>query len=113
MVPACELCKKVFECNVPPLVSQALENKFIQYLLDLLKDGLDRVEYSSACKAHIVKALKAMSRDLARGDDVAAVLDKCAWWATYRGMLVSVWQRAECRVCVVVAVVILIERSLD
>lgn len=90
MVPACELCKKVFEGNVPPLVSQALQFDFINYLLKLLKDGLDQVEYSSACKAHIVKALKAMARDLARGEEVVAVLDKCPWWATYRGTSIAV-----------------------
>jgi DnaJ family protein C protein 13 len=89
MVPACELCKKVFEGNVPPLVSQALQFDFINYLLKLLKDGLDHVEYSSACKAHIVKALKAMARDLARGEEVVVVLDKCPWWATYRGTLIA------------------------
>ena len=38
-----------------------MATKFIQYLLDLLKEGLHAVEQSSACKAHVVKALKAMT----------------------------------------------------
>lgn len=85
MVSGCELCKKLFDENMPGLVAQALDAKFVQYLLDLLKDGLDRVENSSACKAHIVTALKAMAKDLARGDEVNGILDRCSWWSQYKG----------------------------
>lgn len=57
------------------------------------------IEHSNAAKAHLVKALKALTRlqrlvqrhcsqsyrDLTHGEDIAQKLDKCPWWATYKG----------------------------
>lgn len=80
---ACELVSKMYEANHTFLVTQALEYGLPQFLLDLLNEGLE-VENPSSCKALIVKALKAMTRDLSRGADVVAVLDKCPWWPAYR-----------------------------
>ena len=50
-------------------VSQALEFELVQYLLGLLDSGL-KCENPAAIKAQIVKALKAMLRDLTRGEEV-------------------------------------------
>eukprot|EP00051_Salpingoeca_urceolata_P002050 m.46532 g.46532 ORF g.46532 m.46532 type:complete len:2282 (+) comp11866_c0_seq1:73-6918(+) len=86
LAPACELLKRMYEANVASLVAQAVENDcaFVHYLLKLLKEGLDTIEHSSAAKAHLVKALKAMTRDLGNGELIDGVLNKCSWWASYK-----------------------------
>eukprot|EP01147_Barroeca_monosierra_P008081 gene8081-757_t len=80
----CEMLMKIFEKNVSPLVQQALEANLILFLLELLKSGLDLCEHSSSCKAHVVKALKAMERDLLHGEEVHNILEKCPWWAAFK-----------------------------
>ena len=59
---ASELVSHLFEENVPELVSQALDENFVNFLLELLKSGLDAAENPSAAKAQVVKALKAMTK---------------------------------------------------
>lgn len=49
---------------------QALTFELVQYLLNLLNGALKTVENPAATKAQIVKALKAMIRDLTHGDEV-------------------------------------------
>ena len=56
------MLSKVFEQNQAALVAQALECKFPEFLLEMLRAGLDDVENSQSVKAHLVQALKAMSR---------------------------------------------------
>eukprot|EP00055_Hartaetosiga_balthica_P006980 m.23293 g.23293 ORF g.23293 m.23293 type:complete len:2228 (-) comp5537_c0_seq1:183-6866(-) len=80
----CEMLKRLYESNAPPLVVQALDTDFIPFLLDLLKSGLDLCDQASSAKAHVVKTLKAMTRDLGRGEEVTDILDKCPWWASYK-----------------------------
>jgi DnaJ homolog subfamily C member 13 len=58
----CEMLSKMYEPCPAPLVAQAIEGKLPQFLLELLKSGLDNVENSAAVKAQLVKALKAMTR---------------------------------------------------
>merc|ERR1712146_27512 len=53
-------------------------------MLNLLNTGLNEVEGATAAKANLVKALKAMALDLARGEEVTVILDKCPWWAAYK-----------------------------
>lgn len=48
---------------------QALQFELVQYLLDLL-NGTLKVENPAGTKAQIVKALKAMIRDLTYGTEV-------------------------------------------
>ena len=45
-------------------------SKLVQYLLNLLNGALKTVENPAATKAQIVKALKAMIRDLTHGEEV-------------------------------------------
>lgn len=49
---------------------QALQYELVQYLLSLLSGTLKAVENQAATKAQIVKALKAMVRDLTHGIEV-------------------------------------------
>ena len=49
---------------------QALTFELVQYLLNLLNGALKAVENPAATKAQIVKALKAMLRDLTYGVEV-------------------------------------------
>ena len=44
------------------MLLQALDENFVNFLLDLLKSGLDATENPAAAKALVVKALKAMQR---------------------------------------------------
>jgi hypothetical protein len=41
---------------------QALDENFINFMLDLVKTGLDACENPSAARAFVVKALKAMTK---------------------------------------------------
>eukprot|EP00040_Diaphanoeca_grandis_P032411 m.196277 g.196277 ORF g.196277 m.196277 type:complete len:2301 (-) comp32615_c0_seq1:478-7380(-) len=84
LAPAMELMCKLFEFNQSALVAQALKCKLPQFLLALLKAPLDTIDCASAAKAHCVKGLKAMSRDLAHGAAVEEVLAECEWWASYK-----------------------------
>ena len=59
---ASELVENLFEDNVPELIVQALENDFVNFLLEFLKSGLDAAENPSAAKAHVVKGIKAMTK---------------------------------------------------
>lgn len=81
---AAELCANLFEENVTEIVAQALEEDFVNFLLNFLKTGLDMAENPSAARARVVKALKAMTKDLTHGAAVTAILDQCAWWPMYR-----------------------------
>merc|ERR1712166_200359 len=75
---------KLYESNQSALVAQALRCKLPQFLLELLKAKLDTIECASAAKAHCVKALKAMSRDLNHGAAVEEILAACEWWVSYK-----------------------------
>ena len=57
-----------FKINIFSL--QALTFELVQYLLNLLNGALKAVENPAATKAQIVKALKAMLRDLTYGVEV-------------------------------------------
>lgn len=80
---ACEGLYKIFEKNHTELVSQALQFELVQYLLGLL-NGTLKVENQAATKAQIVKALKAMLRDLTHGMEINKILEASSVWASYR-----------------------------
>ncbi|XP_068688282.1 dnaJ homolog subfamily C member 13-like [Montipora foliosa] len=73
----------MFEKNHTELVSQALQFELVQYLLGLL-NGTLKVENQAATKAQIVKALKAMLRDLTHGMEKNKILEASSVWASYR-----------------------------
>nr|XP_022914945.1 dnaJ homolog subfamily C member 13 [Onthophagus taurus] len=80
---ACEALNRLFSSNQEPLVKQALDVDFVQYLLDLL-DGKLELENPAMTKAQIVKALKAMTKSLTYGEKVSAILEKSSIWADYK-----------------------------
>ncbi|KAF8773592.1 DnaJ subfamily C member 13 like protein [Argiope bruennichi] len=61
---------------------QALEAKLVPYLLDLLEKKLEG--NTSAVKAQIVQALKAMCLSLQYGEQITEQLDKSEVWAEYK-----------------------------
>lgn len=81
---ACEALHRMFEKNHTELVAQALKFELVQYLLNLLNGALKTVENPAATKAQIVKALKAMIRDLTHGEEINKILEASTVWASYR-----------------------------
>lgn len=81
---ACEALHRMFEKNHTELVAQALKFELVQYLLNLLNGALKTVENPAATKAQIVKALKAMLRDLTHGEEINKILEASTVWASYR-----------------------------
>ncbi|XP_053615104.1 dnaJ homolog subfamily C member 13 isoform X2 [Plodia interpunctella] len=77
---ACEALAAIFSsaANTDRLVLQALECDLIGELLSLLETRLD-----GQTAAHLVRALKAMSRSVPHGDRVKAALAKSAIWDQY------------------------------
>jgi len=71
---------RAFTKNYPTLVTQALQANLVPYLLSLLKN--QRV--TSATKAQVTKALKAMQMDQVNGEKVAALLASNPIWASYK-----------------------------
>jgi DnaJ family protein C protein 13 len=56
----------------------------ISYLLGLLDRGLEILDSPAATKAQIVKALKAMLKSLAYGEEVNGILEKSTVWKDYK-----------------------------
>lgn len=84
MAAAMEMISKMYEGNQSALVAQALRCELPQYLLSQLKAPLDTIEHAAAAKAHCVKGLKAMTKDLTHGMTVSDILDATDWWKTYK-----------------------------
>ncbi|XP_031572111.1 dnaJ homolog subfamily C member 13-like [Actinia tenebrosa] len=80
----CEALYKMFEKNHTELVAQAVKFDLVKYLLNLLDGKLEGSENPAATKAQIVKALKAMTRDLTHGEEVNKILEASSIWASYR-----------------------------
>ena len=74
----------MYERQIPELVEQALQANLVQHLLDVLDAPLSDLDNPSAAKAQVVRALKAMLKDLARGDEINAILEKSSIWSTFR-----------------------------
>ena len=55
----------------PPTHTQALTAELPQFLLTLLESPMEECDSPAAAKAQIVKALKAMTTDLASGEVVS------------------------------------------
>ncbi|XP_046378006.2 dnaJ homolog subfamily C member 13-like [Haliotis rufescens] len=81
---AAEALSKMFDKGEEELVSQALKNDLLPFLLRLLEGGLEAVENPAATKAQIVKALKAMQRSLLYGEQITGILEKSAVWKDYK-----------------------------
>ncbi|XP_060515817.1 dnaJ homolog subfamily C member 13 [Cylas formicarius] len=81
---ACEALNRMFSSNQEPLVKQALDADFVQFLLGLLEGRLELLDNPSATKAQIVKALKSMGRSLLYGDRINAILERSGVWAEYK-----------------------------
>lgn len=81
---AAEGLARLYESQVPSLVEQALQAELVQFLLKVLDSPLSEVDNPAATKAQVVRALKAMIKDLAKGDQVNAILEKSSIWSTYR-----------------------------
>ena len=65
------------------MTSQALSCALIKDFLNILGARLDNIPNPSACKAHVVKALKSMQRSLVYGDQVSSQLSGSTVWAQY------------------------------
>lgn len=81
---ACEALNRIFSANQDQLVKQALDVDMVAFLLELLDGRLEVPDNPAKTKAQIVKALKAMSKSLAYGDRVNAILEKSTIWADYK-----------------------------
>ncbi|OQV17813.1 DnaJ-like protein subfamily C member 13 [Hypsibius exemplaris] len=81
---ACEALNSMFNEPNDELISQALSCDLIPYLLTLLGSPLEFIPNPSGTKAHIVKALKSMTRSLALGDKVSAILDQSRVWSEFK-----------------------------
>eukprot|EP00794_Sanderia_malayensis_P017835 gene17835-19618_t len=81
---AAESLNRMFEKVLSDLVAQAIRVELIQYLITLLDTHLTDVKNPSGCKAQIVKALKAMCRDLNYGEQVSGILESSQVWSSYR-----------------------------
>lgn len=79
----CETFNRMFSSNHDSLVSQALGCALISDFLKILGARLENIPNPSACKAHVVKALKAMQRSLVYGDKVSEQLSGSTIWAQY------------------------------
>jgi len=77
----CETFNRMFSSNHDSLVSQALSCALIEDFLNILGARLDNIANPSACKAHVVQAIKAMQRSLVYGDQVSGQLSKSTVWA--------------------------------
>ena len=60
------------------LTAQALKTKTVEFLVQLLDSRIAGQENQAACKAQIVKALKAMQRSLRYGEEVSASVSDTA-----------------------------------
>lgn len=91
LAAAMAMLATVFDSQPIPssLVQQAVAAEFVQFLLEQLKNNLDTIEGAAAAKAHCVKAIKCMEKDLTHGSAVTEILAECPWWATYRSSSLS------------------------
>ncbi|XP_049787278.1 dnaJ homolog subfamily C member 13 [Schistocerca cancellata] len=80
----CEALNRLFSANQDQLIKQALDADIVPYLLGLLEGRLEAIENPAMTKAQIVKALKAMSRNLHLGSKIEGILEKSSVWAEYR-----------------------------
>ncbi|GFX82675.1 dnaJ homolog subfamily C member 13 [Trichonephila clavipes] len=79
---ASEALNLAFQQSSDDLMQQALETKLVPYLLELLEKKLDG--NTSAVKAQIVQALKAMCLSLQYGEQISEQLEKSEVWAEYK-----------------------------
>lgn len=70
---ACEALNSIYEFPNDDMVSQAINCDLILFLLSLLGSPMEYIPNPSGTKAHIVKALKSMTKSLAYGDKVSFV----------------------------------------
>lgn len=84
MALAAEALAKMFEKGEEELVSQAIKQELVPFLLWVLHNPLENTENPAATKAQIVKALKAMQRSLLYGEQVTSILDKSPVWKDYK-----------------------------
>lgn len=84
---AADTLRLMFEKTVPPergnLVKCAMDAKLVPFLLSVLDSSL-AIENQAAAKAQLVKAMKAMTRDVTYGEHIRAELDASSVWASYR-----------------------------
>lgn len=81
---AVESINKMVEKGSPELVSQALQNGLVKFLLELLESPLSECDKPSATKAVIAESLKLMEKDLANGETVNELLNKSPVWSAYK-----------------------------
>jgi len=79
----CETLNSLFERHHDNLVKQALECDLLNEFLSILDSPLQEVESPSACKALIVKAVKAMQCSLMYGEQISAILKDSQVWQQY------------------------------
>uniref|UniRef100_A0A0N4Z1M3 J domain-containing protein n=1 Tax=Parastrongyloides trichosuri TaxID=131310 RepID=A0A0N4Z1M3_PARTI len=76
--------KYLLKRNSNLLAGQVLNSGIVNYLLTVLGDPLNGVENSSAAKAEIVDALKAVILDLQYGDKINDILKGNPIWSQYK-----------------------------
>lgn len=76
--------RSIFELDSNELVAQALRHSFVQFLLDQLAAPLIDCANPQAVKAEIVKALKAMQRNLEHGEAVGKLLAASKTWLEFK-----------------------------
>lgn len=81
---AAETLNRMFEKNHTELVAQALRVDLVKFLLTILDSPLTGVKNASGTKAQIVKALKAMLKDLNYGEQVNQILEASPIWSSFR-----------------------------
>jgi len=79
----CETFYSLFETHHDSLVKQALSCGLVKEFLQLLDSPLPEVSSPSACKALIVKAVKALQVSLAYGEEISSLLKASKVWAQY------------------------------
>ncbi|GFQ70979.1 dnaJ homolog subfamily C member 13 [Trichonephila clavata] len=79
---ASEALNLAFQQSSDDLMQQAVETKLVPYLLELLEKKLNG--NTSAVKAQIVQALKAMCLSLQYGEQISEQLEKSEVWAEYK-----------------------------
>lgn len=79
---ASEALNLAFQQSSEDLMQQAVDAKLVPYLLELLEKKLDG--NTSAVKAQIVQALKAMCLSLQHGEQISEQLEKSEVWAEYK-----------------------------
>lgn len=84
---AADTLRLMFESTLAPekgsLVKNALDAQLIPFVMGILDSALE-IDNSSAVKAQLVKAMKAMTRDVTYGEAARQELDASPVWASFR-----------------------------